>query len=154
MMESMNEMLQGMSREYFILLVAVGFLFQVISLVLAYHIRATVRLVRKENRCLIPGQAWIIAIPLINIFYNFIIVRKLTDSLNNEFYDRQMAVDENPTQKQGYFMAYSFLVSNFPLPAFISYIVVIACLICYVNYWIKVNEYRKLLKSSISTSGD
>ena len=150
----MNEMLQGISKEYLVLLLVIGVLFQVISLILAYQIRATLRLVREENRCLVPGQAWAIAIPLINIFYNFIIVRRLTDSLNNEFYDRQMAVDENPTLKQGYFMAYSFLALNFPLPAFIGYLIVIACLICYVNYWIKVNEHRKLLRLDLPMNED
>ena len=145
MMESIDEMLQGVNREYFILLLVVGIVFQGISLVLAYRIRATLRLIREENRCLAPGLAWSIAIPLINIFYNFIVARRLTDSLNNEFYDRKVAVDENPTLKQGYFMAYSFLALNFPLPAFIGYIVVIGCFICYVNYWIKVNEHKKLL---------
>ncbi|NGM61014.1 hypothetical protein G5B30_03685 [Sphingobacterium sp. SGG-5] len=144
----MNEILQGMSKEYLVLLLVISLLFQVISLILAYQIRATLRLVRKENRFLVPGQAWVIAIPLINIFYNFIVVRRLTDSLNNEFFDRQIAVDENPTRKQGYFMAYSFLALNFPLPAFIGYLVVIACLICYINYGIKVNEHKKLLMSN------
>lgn len=147
-MENMNELLQGMSREYLILIMAIGILFQTITLVLAYNIRQTVLLIRKENRCLLPGQAWIIAIPLLNIFYNFIVIRRLSDSLNNEFFDRQVAVDENPTLKQGYFMAYSYLATNFPLPPFIGYLAIFACLVCYLNYWVKVNEYRKLLKSS------
>ncbi len=147
----MNELLQGMSREYLILVIAIGILFQTLSLILAYSIRQTVLLIRKDNRCLLPGQAWIVAIPLLNIFYNFIIIKRLSDSLNNEFFDRQVAIDENPTLKQGYFMAYSYLATNFPLPLFIGYLAIIACLVCYLNYWIKVNEYRRLLRSSSST---
>jgi len=149
-MEGTEAMLQGISKEYLMLIVAIGLLFQVIWLILAYYIRATVRLVREENRCLLPGQAWIVAIPLINIFYNFIVIRKLSDSLNNEFFDRQVAVDENPTLTQGYFMAYAYLASNFPLPPFIGYLVIVISLICYFNYWMKVNEYRRLLKSNDS----
>lgn len=86
-MDGTENILQELSREQLVLL-ALGFVLLIVGIVLAYHIRDLIRLVREENRFFTPGQAWVLAIPLINIFYNFVIIRRLCDSLNNEFYDR------------------------------------------------------------------
>jgi ABC-type antimicrobial peptide transport system permease subunit len=143
-MGDVDNILQQISKEQLVVLAIGGVLF-LISLVLAYHIRNLMRLVREENRFFSPGQAWVVALPLINIFYNFIIIRKLCDSLNNEFYDRREAVEENPTLRQGYFMAFGYLAANFPLPIFIAFLVYIISLVYYVNYILKILAYKKLL---------
>lgn len=145
-MEGMNNILQEVGREHQIILAVFSMLLLAVWLILAYHIRGTMLLIQKENRFFSPNQAWIVAIPLVNIFYNFIIIRRFTDSLNNEFYDRKEAIDENPTLRQGYFMAFSYLAANFPLPIFIGYLVFVICLVYYLNYLIKVLAYKKLLK--------
>ncbi|HMR20192.1 MAG TPA: hypothetical protein PKA53_12895 [Sphingobacterium sp.] len=142
----MDSILQEASREQLILLIVSSISFPIVWLVLAYHVKRLIQLVRKENRFFTPGQSWILAIPLLNIFYNFIMIRRICDSLNNEFYDRREAVDENPTLRQGYYMAFGFLAANFPLPIFIAYLVYIASMAYYINYLIKVLAYKKLLQ--------
>jgi len=125
------------------------FIFQIILwLLFANTIRKTLLLVRESNRCILPNQSWLLALPLFNMYWNFVVVRRLTDSLNNEFYDRKIAVEENPTQKEGYMYAGSYLTGNFPLPMFIKYIVSIVSLVGFVMYWVKINQYRKILKYS------
>lgn len=152
-MDGTENILQELSREQLVLL-ALGFVLLIVGIVLAYHIRDLIRLVREENRFFTPGQAWVLAIPLINIFYNFVIIRRLCDSLNNEFYDRKEAVEENPTLRAGYFMAFSYLAANFPLPLFIGYLVYIICLVYYVQYIMKVVAYKKLLLQPPPSSPD
>lgn len=143
-MDGTQIILQELSKELWIVM-ALGFVLFIISLILAYHIRGLIQLVREENRFFAPRQSWVIAVPLINIFYNFVIVRRLTASLNNEFYDRKEAVEENPTLRAGYFMAFSYLAANFPLPLFIGYLVYTICLVYYVQYLVKVIAYKKIL---------
>lgn len=152
-MDGTENILQELNREQWVLL-ALGFVLLIIGIVLAYHIRDLIRLVREENRFFTPGQAWVLAIPLINIFYNFVIIRRLCDSLNNEFYDRKEPVEENPTLRAGYFMAFSYLAANFPLPLFIGYLVYIICLVYYVQYLMKVLAYKKLLLQPPPSSPD
>lgn len=117
-------------------------------LLLGNSIRTTLKLVSIDNQMMRPGQALLIAVPLLNIYWNFVVVRALRDSLNNEFFDRKVAVDENPTQKEGNIFAWSFLANNIPLPAFVSYLAMGINIVGFIVYWRKVLEYKKLLKST------
>lgn len=144
----MEELLQSADFQKILpYLVGVAIFQFLLWLLFANTIRVTLKLIKIENRCLLPSQSWFVALPFFNIYWNFVVVRRLADSLNNEFYDRKIAVEENPTQTQGMWYAGSFMVSNFPLPAFISYLTSISTLIGFIVYWMKINEYKKLLKA-------
>lgn len=119
-------------------------------LLLANAIRNTVKLVGIENRCIHPNQVWFIALPLFNIYWNFVVVRGLCDSLNNEFYDRKIEADENPTRKQGNIYAGSYLLSNIIfLPFSLQFVAGLVCFVYMFVYWAKVLECKKLLKAHI-----
>ena len=118
-------------------------------LVLCVTGKNTLLLIREENRCVTPNQSWLLLIPFFNIYWNFIYMRRLVDSLNNEFYDRKVAVEENPTEKSGYFFAGSFLVYNFPLPMFVGFVAFIISIIALILYVAKVKEYKKILEQDI-----
>ncbi|MBE8721524.1 hypothetical protein [Sphingobacterium pedocola] len=118
-----------------------------IWLFFANTVRSTLKLIQKENQCILPNQAWFLAVPFFNIYWNFEVVRRLTDSLNNEFFDRKIAVEENPTRKQGYIFAISFLVGNLPLPVFLKYLASVVNFIYLIVYWVKIAECKKLLKA-------
>ncbi len=110
--------------------------------------RKTLLLIKKENRCVTPEQSWLLLLPFFHIYWNFIFMRRLVDSLNNEFYDRKEEVEENPTQMNGYFYAWSFLVLNLPLPAFIFFITFLLTIVSIILYIAKINEYKKQLENS------
>lgn len=114
--------------------------------------RSTLLMIKKENRCILPGQVWLLLIPFFNIYWNFIVARRMTDSLTNECYDRSLAVEEDPAQKMGYFFAGSFLVYNFPIPMFVGFVIWIISFIALVLYCVKINEYKKLFSHSFSAS--
>jgi len=145
----MDDFLNAVDLEKVGSIIVVAFIFQVIiKLLFANTIRVTLKRVRKANQCIMPNQAWFLAIPLFDIYWNFVVVRRLADSLNNEFYDRKIAVEENPTAKQGYWFAGSNLAANFPTPFFVRYLLSVLSLVSFVVYWVKINEYRKLLKTT------
>src|SRR5690606_1598669 len=73
----------------------------IIWLLFANTIRRTLSLIAVENRLMTPNQSWLVAIPLVNIYWNFQVASRLRDSLINEFYDRKIAVEENPTFRKG-----------------------------------------------------
>ena len=108
-------------------------------------IARTLRLIAKENQCILPSQAWFLAMPFFNIYWNFEVTRRLTDSLNNEFFDRKIPVDDNPTRKWGMLNAWTFLLMNIPLPSVFLVSLRVVNLVYFVTYWIKINQYRVLL---------
>ncbi|MCA5006592.1 hypothetical protein [Sphingobacterium bovistauri] len=152
----MNELLNDPEFQklipYLPWLVAIVVIQIIIWLLLGYTIRKVLLLIKKENRLLPPNQAFLLAVPLLNIFWNFIVVRNLRDSLNNEFYDRKVAIDENPTQNEGNIFAWSFLVGNLPLPL-IGYIASFTYIVGIVLYWRKIISYKRLLESSSTDDG-
>lgn len=120
----------------------------IILLLLANAIKNVLLLMKEQNRLLSPYQPFLMAVPLFNIYWNFVVVRNLRDSIINECYDRKLPIDENPTQNEGYIFSWSFLVGNLPLP-FISYIASFTYIIGIVVYWKKVLEYKKLLEKDV-----
>src|SRR5690606_4405642 len=124
-----------------------------IRIFFAGTIYRTLKLVKKENQCILPSQAWIVAVPIFSIYWNFEVVRRLTDSLNNEFYDREIAAEENTTQKWGLIFAWTYLLSNIPLPLFVLTVIGLIHLVYFITYWVKINEFRKLLRLHVEQYG-
>lgn len=145
---------ENITTEMLYIALAAGAMRIIIWIVFAYTIYSTLKLIKKENRNILPGQVWYIALPLFNIYWNFEVVRRLTDSLNNEFYDRQVEVDERPTQKWGMLFAWTFLISNIPLPLFILTVIFVLHLVYFITYWVKIHEHKVLLKMHIQQFGE
>ncbi|WP_246162271.1 hypothetical protein [Sphingobacterium phlebotomi] len=125
----------------------------IIWIFFALTLYRTLKLVKKDNQCILPSQAWFVALPIFNIYWNFEVVKRLTDSLNNEFYDRKVEVEEKPTQKWGLIFAWTFLLTNIPLPPFVLIIISILHLVYFITYWVKVNEYKTLLRMHVEHYG-
>ncbi len=127
-------------------LVAAVFLIRLIIWVFyANTVRKTLMLISPENRLMAPNQAWLLAIPLFNIYWNFVVAARVADSLTNEFYDRKIAEEENPGRMAGMWYAWLFLLSNIPLPAFILITIGLLSFVYFIGYWVKVNNFRNLL---------
>jgi hypothetical protein len=118
----------------------------IIWLLFANTIRRTLNLIAVENRLMTPNQSWLVAIPLVNIYWNFQVASRLRDSLINEFYDRKIAVEENPTFRKGSLYAWIYLATNIPLPISISGVLVIMHFVTLANYWFNINANRRILE--------
>jgi len=118
----------GITEEKLQFALIVGIIRIIIWLFFAYTVYSTLKLVKKENQCILPKQAWFLAIPFFNIYWNFEVVRRLGDSLNNEFYD-------------------------IPLPMFILVTLVLLHLVYFITYWIRIAQHKSLLKLHIAHYG-
>ena len=118
----------------------------IVWLLFSNTIRKTLNLVAVENRLMTPGQSWLVAVPLVNIYWNFQVASRLRDSLINEFYDRKIAVEENPTFKKGSLYAWVYLVTNIPMPFSISGLLAVMHFVTLANYWFNINANRRILE--------
>ncbi len=94
-----------------------------------------------ENRLMAPGQAWLVLIPFFSIYWNFVIARRVADSLTNEFFDRKIAEVENPGLFQGILYAVIYLISHLPIFPLMSLFAVVY----FVIYWVKISHFRSLI---------
>ncbi|NGM65564.1 hypothetical protein G5B43_09835 [Sphingobacterium sp. SGR-19] len=144
---------ENITRDMALYMLIGGVIRIIIWIFFALTLYRTLKLVKKDNLCILPNQAWFVAVPLFNIYWNFEVVKRLTDSLNNEFYDRKVKVEERPTQKWGLIFAWTFLLTNIPLPPFVLTIISILHLVYFITYWVKVNEYKTLLRMHVEHYG-
>jgi hypothetical protein len=98
-----------------------------------------------ENRKLLPTLLWFAMIPLIGLLWQFFIIIKTAESLRLEFNKRNIQVEE---KKPGFWigLTYCVLFCCSIIPG-LGLILGGIGLYYWVNYWIKMSDYRKLLKN-------
>lgn len=112
----------------------------------ANTIRKTLKLIAPENRFLAPNMAWLLVIPVYNIYWNFVMAARLSDSLTNEFFDRKIAEEESPGRHMGIRYAILYLLSNIPFPAFIGLTFFLVGVVYFITYWVKIYNFMLLLE--------
>src|SRR5690606_13819668 len=137
--------LANLSPEIIQVVVAVAIFRILIWVLYANTVRKTLLLIAPENQLMTPNQAWLLAVPLFNIYWNFAVASRLADSLTNEFYDRKIAEEENPGRAVGTWYAWLFLLTNIPLPPFILITLLLLSITYFIVYWVKVSNFRNLL---------
>jgi len=141
----MNIDYENLSPEMIQLVVAVFIIRLIVWAFYANTVRKTLHCVSPENRLMAPNQAWLLLIPLFNIYWNFSVASRVADSLTNEFYDRKIAEEESPGRQAGTWYAWLFLLSNIPWPAFILVTIGLLSIIYFIAYWVKLSNFRNLL---------
>lgn len=142
----MNFDLESLPPEFLYYVYAGTALRIIVWLLYANTINKTVKKIAPENRHITPRQAWLVALPIFNIYWNFVVARRLSDSLTNEFFDRKIAEEENPGQARGLLYAWLFLASNIPFPMFILFTIAMLSLIYFIVYWVKINNFKNILE--------
>ena len=103
----------------------------------------TLKVILPENRRMSPGNVWLIIIPLFGFIWQFIVVSKIADSIKAECIRLNILIETNrPTYTIGLIYCISCVLFLIPLLKLIGSFAVILTMIL---YWIKVNEYKKLL---------
>lgn len=105
-------------------------------------LQKTLQIISPENRKM-PGNVWLMFIPLFNIVWPFIMVSRIADSIGDECLRLNIPVRaQRPTYNIG--LTYSILSIT---SGFIPLIGALAAITTWVMYWTKVNEYKKIVGS-------
>ncbi|MBS1607086.1 MAG: hypothetical protein JST42_30825 [Bacteroidetes bacterium] len=136
----------------------------------------TLQVIRPEYRELRPGLVWLQLIPLFNLYWMFVVVTRIADSISKELvaregdsilgitdYDAVQAVSHRPTYKIG--MTYCFLYLACPvLIIFVNLfadpggvlvdrvfpvilgIIWLALSTCWIVYWVKLVQNKRKLE--------
>ncbi|MDF3077911.1 MAG: hypothetical protein K0S09_1800 [Sphingobacteriaceae bacterium] len=110
----------------------------------------TLNQVKSENRELPSWIIWLLLIPLLSLGVMFYVVYRLSSSIENELHDRNFEVTERPGYAQGMGFACIGIIVNLPMPAFLVGILAIVGLVLFIQYWVKMNWYKKILRDDVS----
>ena len=103
----------------------------------------TLKAISDENRRMPPANVWLLFIPLFNIVWQFIVVDKIAQSIAAECARLNLPVKEDkPTYGIGLAWNICNCISLIPIVGGL------AALITFIIYWVKVAEYKKLIKSN------
>lgn len=129
-------------------LIAAGVFALICLIIKAFYantFRATLTLIDPVNRHMKPWEAWLLLIPIFNIYWNFELARRMSDSLVNEFYDRKIAEEEAPGRSTGITVAILYLVTMLPLSVNLIVGLNLVYFFYFISYWVKMNNFRSLL---------
>jgi len=119
----------------FVLAALIPFIFFLLTL------QKTLKVISPENRRMQPAQVWLMLVPLFNIVWMFIMVNRIADSIKNECIKLHIASEEaRPTYNIGIAMCILYLCGIIPIVGGLGSI---AGVVCWIIYWVKVNEYKK-----------
>ena len=103
-------------------------------------LQKTLNEVSNENRKMQPNFVWLVLIPIFGLIWEFIVVNGIASSLQDEFKKRNIKVsEEKPGRTIGLTYCILFCCSIIPL---IGVIAGIAGFVCWIIYWVKINNYR------------
>ena len=91
-----------------------------------------------ECRTTSPGTVWLMLIPLFNIVWQFLLVIRIAESLENEFKKRNMPREPKPGQSIGLAVCILSVCSIIPLLGFLT---AIAAFVCWILYWVKISGF-------------
>ncbi|MFT3751022.1 MAG: hypothetical protein QM768_22100 [Agriterribacter sp.] len=109
-------------------------------------LQKTLNAVSPENRSMQPTQVWLLLIPVFNIVWIFITVTRIADSIKNECSRLSIPTAESrPTYGIGLVMSILWICGIIPVAGMIASL---AGLICWIIYWVKVNDYKNIIISN------
>ena len=88
-----------------------------------------------ECRTTSPGTVWLMLIPLFNIVWEFLLVMRIAESLENEFKKRNMPHEPKPGQSIGLAMCILSVCGIIPI---LGILAGIAGFVCWILYWVKI----------------
>ena len=114
------------------------------------------KVIQPENRLMKPGEVWLQLIPLFNFVWQFIVVIRISDSIQREYAswendnvlglpDAQVAhvLNTRPTYEIG--IAYCVLNCCQLIPLVRTF-AGIAGVVCWIIYWVRLVEFRRSIQ--------
>lgn len=103
-----------------------------------------------QNRAAEPDTAWLLLIPIFNLFWQFIFYPRISQSLEREFHQRGLPIEANPAKSLGLALAILHACSIIPV---LNILTGFAALVCSILYWIKISGYSSQLATSAAVPG-
>jgi len=104
-------------------------------------LQKTLQEIKPENKTISDGNVWLLLIPIFNLIWHFIVVNKISNSLENEAKTRNLNLGETlPGQNIGIAMCILNIIPYLNIIGFILWII----------YWVKISNYKNMLISNNS----
>lgn len=121
-----------------------------INILYCLTIYNTLKEISPNNRTLETWYPWLMLIPLFSIIWAFIMYPKIAESLKAEFESRDAVQNGDYLKTLGIMMPILSLVGFIPI---LGGLAGLANLVIWIIYWVKINEFKNLLRRTPKTGG-
>jgi len=124
----------------------------VIGVFYCLTLQNALKAVSPVNRKMEPGQVWLLLIPFFGLIWHFFVVSRVSESIGDEYKSR--GVPEDPKPAYGLGLAFCITSCCTWIPV-LGGIASIGGLICFIIYWVKINDHKnKLMQLPPAGSGE
>ncbi len=124
-----------------LVLIAVGATIGMILYLL--FLQKLLKSITQQNQKMIPGHVWMLLIPGYSLYFQFVLVNKIADSIAGEQRTKGVECSETrPGYGLGIVMCILFCASILP---YLGMAAGIGGLVVWIMYWIRLNNYKKQL---------
>lgn len=136
---------------FLLLVLALGAVAIVVYCLYLHTLQNAVRSVTPPARKLTPGSVWLMLIPVVNLWYSFVLVRKLADSFEADLLRRGQSVTGKPTYALGVAMSVLQILYLVPIAQFPSALLGVGC---WIAHWVQVAQISRRLRALPTVSED
>jgi len=108
-------------------------------------IQSTVKLIQPYNQKIMPSWVWLLLVPIISIFFWFIMTKDLARSIEMELRDRGIPTRATPTYIPGLLLAFCQLGTLLPTIKIYAFL---PWLVLFIVYWVQIMKYKRIFKNT------
>lgn len=123
----------------------------VLGIMLLLKLQEALSRCRRHYRAMEPALVWLNLIPLFNLYWQFITVKRIADSLQREFRNRGWHDGDDYGRSVGLYSCWFRICGFIP---FIGPLFGLAALICLIIYWVKIAGYSRQLATRAHGDAD
>lgn len=97
-----------------------------------------------QNRTTSPESAWLLLIPFFNMYWQFVLYSRISETLEREFHARNLPIEPQPARNLGLAVAVLHVFWIIPVVHFFTSF---AGFVCLIFYWVKIADYSNQLLS-------
>lgn len=148
-----NQINNNFIQQYLIvLLIIAGLLIWAVFAFLG-TLSSTLKCIAPQNRTMNPGQVFLLLIPVFNYIWMFILVSRISESIENELRSRNIPHEKKPTYSIGLTYAIISLTNvlvqyMYPYGFFLNKpFLWVATIACAISYWVSVSNMKNKLQA-------
>lgn len=119
----------------------------------------TLKAIQPENRDMPPGNVWLQFIPIFNLYYQFVVVQRMSSSIDKEISSRtdesnilpEINPGTNADSLKNIGLTYCILSLCGWVP-FIGPLASVGSLLFLIIYWVKLNSFKRLIEGKNSVA--
>lgn len=112
-------------------------------------LQQTLRAAAPANQRMPPWQAWLLVVPVFNIFFSFLTAARVADTICAEAESRGIDACARPTYAVGVALAVTSALCYLPQ---VGAVAGLACVVFWILHWVQVAEWNSKLRSENGVS--